>query len=1012
MADLNILFPTDKYFNKYDNYKAKIEKVNYGEVYLNIWVWNMQSLNKIYKRRQAKIDFIKNTLNNNKVDIVYLVDVNNFRESIVLNGFKKYDDGRNLLFVQIDINDDFSIDKKNYLIFNNNIKLAFSYLTPNSQNFNQAITLKKLFDKKFAIFGDFNIQSNKNFFDNWLNEFYGEDTMRTGIIGCRPKKFFILDAPSDHYSILFIVKKKIHFSFPLRIKEISVEYGKSNVKKILNGIDADFRPKIEFKQTKLRYNDGENIIDRMLSDYIENKVEKVYKKYNYLWKFAKREPFLGTKVPNNIVDTFAVHLKANDKKDYKDVPLGTNSISKINLLSKVKQTKSKALTNEYISLCSVTKAIDEYFSKEIDVKKKNGQPYNWDYKVLNNVLSLINKHKCFLVANSFFLVKNSKLEDFSDVRMIVIIPTLVKVFETLIYNEVVDYLSEVIGSKGKYQYGGVKGGSTYEAIYALRNNYIEVDGKGILCCDMSKGFDCVNLTKLEQMIKEVNNERIRWFLGIWQIVISNLDIKMNERVVCRTRGIPMGLSLSPVIFTFYVHNVLKNFDVTKFIMYMDDLCVILSKSLSDEDAFAFVNKVIDALGLYDLIINKKKTMLLTTSSTLENNFSSSFPIVTEDKYLGVELGLNGDGFLVADDRFYNLKSSRVKAFPNFNIFGIRRILFITALDAKNRYRFMCWSTNSKLIRASIFKNNWFFFKSNNNKFSYIQMIFSLFNVFRFFIDSFEVDKLIIDYEKGISPSALNLAVIDKLLTGIEQIDSSIKKIKCDFSFIDHSNKLLQGKKFCDNLFFQIQENMLLEYVAERKNKGIIAYYNINNFARTKLFRNFQILQNLAFIHQINERNKQLLIFDVLQVLAKSLDKCIVASNNSYKIVSLINLDNFVFEDLSVPKNLEDFDVWEGFVKLASAKLWSFLDKLIFLDQLSTSVYKNNDAKIIFKEIFKILTVLETMCTNKNLNNIALDVLEIIFKVKRVSLDPLADKFFEAVNTHDEIQVFDHDILNI
>ena len=53
-----------------------------------------------------------------------------------------------------------------------------------------------------------------------------------------------------------------------------------------------------------------------------------------------------------------------------------------------------------------------------------------------------------------------------------------------------------------------------------------------------------------------------------------------------------------------------------------------------------------------------------------------------------------------------------------------------------------------------------------------------------------------------------------------------------------------------------------------------------------------------------------------------------------------------------------------------------------------------------------------MCTNKNLNNISLDMLEIIFKVKRVNLDPLAEKFFEAVNTHDEIQVFDHDILNI
>jgi hypothetical protein len=57
-----------------------------------------------------------------------------------------------------------------------------------------------------------------------------------------------------------------------------------------------------------------------------------------------------------------------------------------------------------------------------------------------------------------------------------------------------------------------------------------------------------------------------------------------------------------------------------------------------------------------------------------------------------------------------------------------------------------------------------------------------------------------DFEKENPTHALDLAVKDKLFTGIEQIDNSIAKIKCDFSFIDHSNKLLQGKKFCGNLF--------------------------------------------------------------------------------------------------------------------------------------------------------------------------------------------------------------------
>lgn len=1007
-ADLEILFPIEKYLNNYDHYKKRIERVNYGEVYNNIIVWNLQSLNLNYKRREVKVDFLKYVLNNNKADFVYLIDVNNFRQGLILNGYNKFDDGRNLLFVNNNILENFIIDKEKSFIYSKDLKIVFTYVTPNTNNKEQIDEIKNKFKEKYAIFADFNINSNKEL-GNFVEEFYGEDNLRIGLIGQRPKKFFSLSGPSDHYLMLYIIKKKIHFNFPLRVKEISIEHSKKNVFNILNGIDGDYRPTVKFIQSKINYSDGEDIIDKMLSDYIENKVERVYKKYNYLWKFSKKEPFLGTKVPTNVVSTFAKHLKEDKNKEYLDCKFGNRELSKFNIKTKIKETKSKALTNEYMALGSITKALKEYFDNKF---KNNVNSNTFDYDIINNVIKIANLHKCFLIANTFFLLKNPKLEDFADVRMIVIIPSVIKIYEALIYNEVVPYLSQIIGSKGVYQYGGVIGGSTYEAIYALRNKYVELEGKGILCCDMSKGYDTVDLCKLKEVIEGIGNERIKFFLLNWYIMIHNMDIKMNETLVQRSRGIAMGLSLSPIMFTFYVHKCLEKFDVKFFVMYVDDLCIVIKSSLLPIDALKFVNEVIDHMATFGLVINKKKTMLITINSDLESCFKNTFPVVTEDKYLGCELGLNNDGFLVADDRFYNNNSSKVRAFPNFNIFGIRRILFITALDAKSRYRFMCWSTGSKTIRGSIFKRNWYFFKSNNVTFSYVQMIFSIFNVFRFFLDSLEVDKIILDLEKGLDIDALSNVIKEKLMTGVDQIDKAIYKIKFDFSYVNHDNKLEQSKKFCDKIFEDIKVEMLESYIKEKKDLGFPTFRNIFRIVKTRWFRNFSIVQNLAFIHEVSDRNKQILIFDVLQVLEKNLDLCFNKVGDNYQFKNFVEINGWVFDEIAVPKDLDNPDSWCQFIKLYSIKFWKILDFCIIVDETITKDKHNEEAKKLFKSLFKIFTILETIVNNKNLNSLSLEILEISFKAKRVALDHLADKFYDAVCTHDDIEVFDHDILNI
>jgi len=996
---VNVFTPQDKYINSYDIYKQKIEKVIEGNIYLKILVWNCQSLNLAYRLRKIKKDFIRNIISNTKVDLVYLIDAKNSKFNILANGYKCYTDNRNVLYVNNNIVDEFSIDKQNLLIKSDSLKIAFTYVIPNCKNDTIIKNCNDLVKKKYFVFGDFNCISNGALFKNNVVEFYGEDKLGVGLIGNAPKKFYSVSAPSDHFAIFYDVSTTVRFTYPFKLKEISVENSKKEVKKILRGFDGDYKPKVTFINTRALYNDGENTIDNMLNDYMNYSNKRIFKKYNYLWKYNKKEPFLGTKVSDKIIETFKPHLKASNDKNYDNCIIDSKLLTlDLDNLS-FKYTKSKALTNEYYALSSISDGINEYFV-ELKKKYKDAKLPPIDFYTITNVLNLINKHKNFLKCNTFFLVKNQRLETFADVRMIVIIPTFVKIYETLIYDECVKYLSAIINSHTQYQFGGVLKGSCYEAIFSLRNNYVELNGKGLIAMDMAKGYDTVSIDILKKELCKLNDERLKLMLINWSIMVANVDLNMNGVTVRRTRGIPMGLSLSPIIFTYYVHCCLLPFykDFKKFTMYIDDLGVIVPEVMSGQEAFEFVNKVISRFSEFDLVINKKKTMIITNDKIIIKVFENSFPIVKEDKYLGRELAIDDDGYLVADDRFYDKNLWHIKAIPNFNIFGIKRLLFLTALDAKYRYRFMVWSCNSEYIRGSIFRSNWFYFKTCNDKYSYLQMVFVMFNVFRVFIDAGQVDALIGDMERGISKDFLINKVKEKLSTGIECLDKAIERIKLnDNIYIDHNNKMKQAKVFLNNLFDQFKLNLLNDYLEDKKRDNVVTFNEITNLTKSKYYNNFIIIQNICFNHRNYDMNKQVLVFEVLEsfydeVIANIYDwkKRLFTIND----ITKIDFMNWIIKSIMIPKSEKDNENWIKFVNTNNIYLWRFLLFIIDIEKIRNT--KKNIYKIIDKQVFRVLTTLESVVSNGNLKNLTFYELEACFKIKLNTLKDLSDKFYEVV----------------
>lgn len=208
------------------------------------------------------------------------------KDVLHLNTFNKISDGRNLLFIKDNLDMKFEISRN--IIYNTEQKIAFIYVTPNSRDDILNNNIKILLSNGFTLIGDINMKSNK-WISNYVDKFTGEDSLQTGFINSKVTKYYSIAGPSDHRLIAgYLFFKKIKFNYSLRVKEISINHSKEVITDIINGKIPKFEPKVSIKQGYLNLSDREDTINAMINDYLDNNVRKMFKKYNYLWKFNKR----------------------------------------------------------------------------------------------------------------------------------------------------------------------------------------------------------------------------------------------------------------------------------------------------------------------------------------------------------------------------------------------------------------------------------------------------------------------------------------------------------------------------------------------------------------------------------------------------------------------------------------------------------------------------------------------------------------------------------------------------
>ena len=253
-------------------------------------------------------------------------------------------------------------------------------------------------------------------------------------------------------------------------------------------------------------------------------------------------------------------------------------------------------------------------------------------------------------------------------RPISILPTLSKVCERVVHNQLSTYLenNKLIADS---QFGFRRNRSTERAATVFLDNVrIEVEkGRVVtaLFLDLSKAFDTVSHSKLLTKLSSygINEIEYEWFCDYLfnrsQHVSVNGVISENMFV---ESGVPQGSILGPPLFILFINDFTDHVKHSKIVQYADDTVLYISGKNKDE-LENLLSEDFDPATLWfnenELILNLKKgkTELLTfgTPARLFSNVNITLnndPIFNTDEYK--YLGLTVDKTLNMRAHFKNV----------------------------------------------------------------------------------------------------------------------------------------------------------------------------------------------------------------------------------------------------------------------------------------------------------------------------------------------------------------------
>jgi len=910
------------------NVQNEINKVKQNWVRLFILVWNAQSLNNDFMDRTNKESFIKDMVAKTNPEIIFIMDLGKRANSFNIVNYRITNDGRNILAIRNDIKNNVTMEDGIFRM--KEVDLNFAYVRPAETKEELKKKIIELIRQNKTVIGDMNIKSNK-FLAKEIEgrNVLGEPTEQIIMIKKNLKKSVceIFLAPSDHKAVMYETKRRVKHSSQLKLETMSLKNCEEAIKNIFEKSKFKISCLISPIKKIMPFNEEKIICDNILDEYINNSHQGVFKRFSYLWKGFKKEPFLGTYIPQSVEDSLKGHYRHDEFKIYKDIPEGE---IETNLLRTRQPSHSNAANNEKFRLCDIDKSLNKIWHELLKDNRID--------EAIKNFIAFCNNNKENLCYTTFFLKKNAQLISFNDIRIISIVPIHVKIWENLIYDSVIKYLTHIIDSEGLYQFGGKPGGSTYDALFWARELYQKNKGKGILFLDLAKGYDSVNWDILEQDIQQLEDLKIVRILQIWLILINNTDALANNNRICKTRGVGMGLALAPIIFEFYVHRAIIKTDINiqNLVMYVDDLAIILEKPKDIENFIELKKNFEDR----ELLLNIKKSCVLTVDREIEDA-CRKIQIEKKDveKYLGICLGINNHNDIIVDDRYLKL-SDMFTCIPRMICYAVKRRIIEGAIIARTRYSCMMFSLKSNLEKKKIIQYIWKNFKKDFYKLSYVQLILFMFNWCRFVIDLNDLQYIKEQAEKQEDPELCALDLIKaKLRCGIAQWDEVVNEMEeIDMLVCLWQIDLFGVKQITKKIWKNFKKAAIEVWKKKKNQEGRMISPEITTIMQSKLFQNSKIIQSIILRH-LDNNNYDFVMF-IVMVIKQMTDR--FQANESigeeFKLINITTLSE---------KAQENKDLVNKYFNM----LYDFLDKCVI--KLMTSHNKN-----IEKEIFKIMIMLD------------------------------------------------------